>query len=52
MDSEDTRKRNCNARSDIANDLNLPWDEVETLVFGLTGPTPSRPQKPGLSIVT
>ena len=38
-------------RSDIANDLNLPWDEVETLVFGLTGPTPSRPQRPNFSIV-
>lgn len=38
-------------RADIANDLNLPWDEVETLVFGLTGPTPSRPQRPSLSLV-
>ncbi|MGT2465152.1 ImmA/IrrE family metallo-endopeptidase [Mesorhizobium atlanticum] len=38
-------------RTDIANDLNLPWDEVETLVFGLTGPTPSRPERPRLSVV-
>lgn len=38
-------------RSDIANDLNLPWDEVETLVFSLTGPTSSRPQRPGFSLI-
>lgn len=38
-------------RSDIANDLNLPWKEVEALVFGLTGPVTSRPQKSSLSLV-
>lgn len=38
-------------RSDIANDLNLPWDEVERLVFGLTGPMPLRPKRSSLSLV-
>jgi len=38
-------------RNDIAVDLNLPWEEVETLVFGLTGRTPARPGQTGLSIV-
>jgi Zn-dependent peptidase ImmA (M78 family)/DNA-binding XRE family transcriptional regulator len=38
-------------RGNIANDLNLPWDEVETLVFGLTGPIPSRPQRPSISLI-
>lgn len=38
-------------RSDIASDLNLPWDEVERLVFGLTGPTHSRPQGASFSLV-
>lgn len=39
-------------KSDIASDLNLPWDEVENLVFGLTGPLSSRPQRPSLSLVS
>lgn len=38
-------------RNDIANDLNLPWEEVETLVFGLAGPVTSRPEQPKLSLV-
>lgn len=38
-------------RSDIANDLNLPWNEVETLVFSLTGSRSSRPQQASLSLV-
>lgn len=38
-------------KSDIADDLNLPWDEVETLVFDLMGPTPPRPKRANLSVV-
>jgi Zn-dependent peptidase ImmA (M78 family) len=38
-------------RNEIASDLNLPWDEVEALVFGLTGPVPSRPQRPSFMLV-
>ncbi len=39
-------------RNDIAADLNLPWDEVEVLVFGLTGPISAPPRKPSLSLVS
>ncbi|ACI57128.1 protein of unknown function DUF955 [Rhizobium leguminosarum bv. trifolii WSM2304] len=38
-------------KSDIANDLNLPWDEVESLVFGLTGPAPARPAKGNITLI-
>ncbi|WVT72999.1 XRE family transcriptional regulator [Sinorhizobium chiapasense] len=38
-------------KSDIANDLNLPWEEVESLVFGLTGPAPARPVKGSFTVV-
>ena len=39
-------------KRDIANDLNLPWEEIESLVFGLTGPAISRPDKGGLAVVS
>lgn len=38
-------------KHDIARDLNLPLEEVETLVFGLAGPVPSRPEQPRLALV-
>jgi len=39
-------------RSKIAQELNLPWEEVETLIFDLAGHMPSRPEAPTLSLVT
>ncbi|MGO8503902.1 helix-turn-helix domain-containing protein [Rhizobium leguminosarum] len=38
-------------RSQIAEDLNLPWEEVETLIFDLAGEMPSRPEVPQLRLV-
>jgi Zn-dependent peptidase ImmA (M78 family)/transcriptional regulator with XRE-family HTH domain len=38
-------------KRNIATDLNLPWDEVESLVFGLTGQALERPTKSDLTIV-
>lgn len=39
-------------KRDIANDLNLPWEEIESLVFGLTGSSLVRPTKGNLSVVS
>ncbi|UFI04665.1 helix-turn-helix domain-containing protein [Roseibium aggregatum] len=38
-------------RSKIADDLNLPWGEVEALIFDLAGRPASRPTAPSLSLV-
>lgn len=38
-------------KHDIARDLNIPWEEVENLVFGLSGHAVSRPEQPRLSLV-
>ncbi|WP_054784844.1 helix-turn-helix domain-containing protein [Pseudovibrio denitrificans] len=43
--------KNGLTRKDIASDLNLPWEEVETLIFDLSGHLPPRPPKPNLSVV-
>ncbi len=39
-------------KKDIANDLNLPWDEVESLFFGLAAPIGSPPNPRPFSIVS
>lgn len=38
-------------RSQIANELNLPWEELETLIFDLAGEAPLRPQAPQFRLV-
>lgn len=43
--------KNGVTRSEIAKELNLPWEEVETLIFDLAGHIPSRPSAPSLSLV-
>ena len=39
-------------KRDIANDINLPWEEIESLVFGLTGSSLVRPTEGNLSVVS
>ncbi len=39
-------------KKDIADDLNLPWEEVETLIFGLAAPASAPATRKPLSIVT
>lgn len=39
------------SRNNIANDLNLPWNEVENLVFGLTSSPLPPPHAPVLKVV-
>ena len=43
--------KNGVTRSEIAQKLNLPWEEVETLIFDLAGHMPARPEAPSLSLV-
>lgn len=43
--------KNGVTRSQIAKELNLPWEEVETLIFDLAGHIPARPSAPSLSLV-
>ncbi|WP_020043266.1 helix-turn-helix domain-containing protein [Salipiger mucosus] len=43
--------KNGVTRSEIARDLNLPWEEVETLIFDLAGHIPDRPDAPSLTLV-
>ncbi|AHD02286.1 helix-turn-helix domain-containing protein [Leisingera methylohalidivorans] len=43
--------KNGVTRSEIAQKLNLPWEEVETLIFDLAGHMPSRPEAPSLRLV-
>jgi Zn-dependent peptidase ImmA (M78 family)/DNA-binding XRE family transcriptional regulator len=43
--------KNGVTRSDIAADLNLPWEEVETVIFDLASHIPVRPDRPSLSLV-
>jgi Zn-dependent peptidase ImmA (M78 family)/DNA-binding XRE family transcriptional regulator len=43
--------KNGVTRSEIARELNLPWEEVETLIFDLAGHIPARPAAPSLSLV-
>ena len=38
-------------RSNIALELNLPWEEIETLIFDLAGHMPLRPEHASLSLV-
>ncbi len=39
-------------KRDIANELNLPWEEIESLVFELTAPAQTRAIKGTLSVVS
>lgn len=43
--------KNGVTRSEIAKELNLPWEEVETLIFDLAGQIPARPDAPSLRLV-
>lgn len=38
-------------RADIAADLNLPWEEVETVLFDLASDSSGRPERPKLALV-
>jgi Zn-dependent peptidase ImmA (M78 family) len=38
-------------KKDIAKDLGVPIEEIETLIFGLTGPVSAPPQRGSLSLV-
>lgn len=38
-------------RARIASDLNLPWEEVETVIFDLAGHMPNRPDRVQLNLV-
>ncbi len=35
----------------IAKEMNLPWEEVETLIFDLAGRNHSRPSSPNLHVI-
>lgn len=43
--------KNGITRATIAKELNLPWEEIETLIFDLAGHIPSRPEGAQLSVV-
>lgn len=44
--------KNGVTRTKIAEDLNLPWEEVETLIFDLSAKTLDRPETSELRVVT
>jgi Zn-dependent peptidase ImmA (M78 family)/DNA-binding XRE family transcriptional regulator len=44
--------KNGTTRATIAAELNLPWSEVETLIFDLAGHIPARPDGPRLTLVS
>ncbi|MFY0634785.1 MAG: ImmA/IrrE family metallo-endopeptidase [Vannielia sp.] len=43
--------KNGVTRANVASELNLPWEEVETLIFDLAGQMPARPERPSLNLV-